>query len=94
MNGGLLPGNFSEVTDVLSIDDYCFLSIITDELGDITEFVFEPFKSVYHPVVRVFCDPGDFVLVFGLEAIGLYSGLVLRKLREPNPLARTVVGCV
>lgn len=40
----------------------------------------EPFNCAYHVAVRANCKPGDTVLVIGLGAIGLYSGLILRTL--------------
>lgn len=80
MNEALLPGGFTEVTDVLNIDAYSFLSPIPDELDDITASVMEPANCAYHVAMRANCKPGDTVLVIGLGAIGLYAGLILQTL--------------
>lgn len=80
MNEALLPGGFTEVTDVLNIDAYSFLSPIPDELDDITASAMEPANCAYHVAVRANCKSGDTVLVIGLGAIGLYAGLILQTM--------------
>lgn len=80
MNEALLPGGFSEITDVLNIDDYCFLSPIPDELDDITAAVLEPANCAYRVALQANINPGDTVLVIGLGAIGIISGLILQTL--------------
>ena len=87
MNEALLPGGFTEVTDVLNTDAYSFLSPIPDALDDISATVLEPANCAFHVAMRANIMPGDTVLVIGLGAIGLISGLILRSLG-----ARKVIG--
>lgn len=80
MNDSLLPGGFTEATDVLNTDTYSFLSPIPDVLDDITASLLEPANCAYHVAMRANIKPGDTVLVIGLGAIGLFTGLILRTL--------------
>ena len=87
MNEALLPGGFSEETLVLNTEAYSFLSRIPDDLDDITATLLEPANCAYHVAMRAAIMPGDTVLVIGLGAIGLITGLILQSLG-----ARKVIG--
>lgn len=80
MNDALLPGGFTEETLVTSTDAYSLLSPIPNELDDITASLMEPLNCAYHVAMKADIKPGDNVLLFGLGAIGLYAGLILKSI--------------
>ena len=80
MNDALLPGGFTEETLVTSTDAYSLLSPIPNELDDITASLMEPLNCAYHVAMKADIKPGDNVLLFGLGAIGLYAGLILKSM--------------
>lgn len=80
MNYALLPGGFTEKTLVRSSEDYSFLSSIPDTLDDITAALLEPTNCAYRIAMQGNMKPGDTVVVFGLGAMGLIAGIILKKL--------------
>ena len=80
MNEALMPGGFTEDTLVLNTEAYSFLSPIPDTLDDITAAIVEPANCAFHVAMRANIRPGDTVLIIGLGAIGLVTGLILQTL--------------
>ena len=80
MNEALMPGGFTEDTLVLNTEAYSFLSPIPDALDDITAAIVEPANCAFHVAMRANIRPGDTVLIIGLGAIGLVTGLILQTL--------------
>lgn len=80
MNEALLPGGFSERTQVLNTQEYSFISQIPDELDDITATLLEPTNCSYRVARQANITPGDHVLIFGLGAIGLITARILKGL--------------
>lgn len=80
LNDALLPGGFSEETLVTNTDAYSFLSPIPEELDDVTASILEPANCAFHVAMKADIHPGDTVLVFGLGAIGLVAGMILKTL--------------
>lgn len=80
MNDALLPGGFTEKTLVRSMPDYSFLSAIPSTLDDVVASLLEPTNCAYHIAVKADMKPGDNVVVFGLGAMGLLSGIILKRM--------------
>lgn len=80
MNDALMPGGFTEETLIHSTEDYGFLSQIPDNLDDITASLLEPTNCAYRIAMKAELKPGDNVAVFGLGAMGVIAGIILKKL--------------
>lgn len=80
MNEALLPGGFTEETLVRSQADYSFLSKIPDEIEDSVAALLEPTNCAYRIAMRANMKPGETVVVFGIGAMGLITGIILKHL--------------
>lgn len=80
MNDALLPGGFTEETLVHSTEDYGFISKVPPELDDITAALLEPTNCAYRIAMKAGLKPGDNVAIFGLGAMGVIAGIILKKL--------------
>jgi len=80
MNEALLPGGFSEKTQVLNTPEYSFISQLPDEIDDITATLLEPTNCSYRVARQANITPGDHVVIFGLGAIGLITARILKSL--------------
>lgn len=80
MNDALLPGGFTEQTLVHSTDDFGWLSRIPDTLDDVTASLLEPTNCAYQIAMKANMKPGATVAVFGLGAMGVITGIILKRL--------------
>lgn len=80
MNDALIPGGFTEETLVRSEPEYSFLSKIPDTIDDITATLMEPTNCAYRIASRAEMKPGDSVVIFGIGAMGLIAGMILKRL--------------
>ncbi|MCC8067895.1 MAG: alcohol dehydrogenase catalytic domain-containing protein, partial [Clostridiales bacterium] len=87
MNDALLPGGFSEDTLVRSSEEYSFLSAIPSTVDDVVASLMEPTNCAYHIAMRTAMKPGDNVVIFGIGAMGLIAGIILKSMGAGNVVA-------
>ncbi len=87
MNEALLPGGFTQETLVRSQADYSFLSKIPEEIEDNVAALLEPTNCAYRIAMQANMKPGDTVVIFGIGAMGLIAGIILKYLGAKRVIA-------